>query len=179
MIQQSIARRYARALFESVGPDLERANNELAGTAKAFEESTAVAAVFTDPRFDEATRNRTLEQIITAGGYHPMVANLLRLLNDRERLAELPMIARVFRDMVDAQVGRVRATVISASELPADMVQQLANALSKATNKQVVLEAQQDSEILGGVVAKVGNVVYDGSLRTQLNTLRRELNERA
>lgn len=179
MIQQSIARRYARALFESVGSDLERANNELAGTAKAFEESPAVAAVFTDPRFDKETRDRTLEQIITAGGFHPMVANLLRLLNDRERLAELPMIALVFRDMVDAELGRVRATVTSAAVLPGDMVQQLANALSRATNKQVVLEARQDPALLGGIVASVGNVVYDGSLRTQLNSLRRELIERA
>ncbi|WP_373047597.1 ATP synthase F1 subunit delta [Vulgatibacter sp.] len=179
MIQQSIARRYARALFESVGTDLERAGNELAGTANALEESPEVAAVFTDPRFDKSTRDRTLEQILAAGGFHPMVANLLRLLNDRERMSELPQIARVFRDMVDEQVGRVRARVTSATVLPAEMVQSIANALSKATSKQVVLEADQDPAILGGLVAHVGNVVYDGSLRTQLESLRRELNERA
>lgn len=179
MIQQSIARRYARALFESVGSDLERAGTELAGMAKAFEDSPDVVAVFADPRIDKSTRDRVLEGILGAADLHPMVANTLRLLNDRDRMAEVPMIARVFRDMVDAEVGRLRATVTSATALSDDMVQKLASALSGATNKKVVLEARQDEGILGGVVAHVGNVVYDGSLRTQLETMRRELNQRA
>lgn len=179
MIQQSIARRYARALFEAVGTEYERAANELAGTAKALEESPEVAAVFTDPRYEKATRDRVLEQILTAGGFHPMVGNLLRLLNERERMSEVPAISRVFQDMVDAKVGRVRAVVTSATALPPETVQGLADALSKATNKQVALQAQLDPTLLGGVVAHVGNVVYDGSLRTQLQSLRRELTERA
>lgn len=179
MIQQSIARRYARALFEAVGTDFERAANELAGTAKALVESPEVAAVFTDPRFEKPVRDRTLEQILAAGGFHPMVANLLRLLNDRERIGEVPAIARVFQDMVDAKVGRVRAVVTSATALPRETVQSLADALSKATSKQVALEAKLDPALLGGVVAHVGNVVYDGSLRTQLASMRRELLERA
>jgi F-type H+-transporting ATPase subunit delta len=179
LIQQSIARRYARALFEAVGTDFERASTELAGIAKALGESPEFEAVYTDPRFDKSTRDRILEQIIAAGGLHPLVANTLRLLNDRDRIAEVPAIARVFQDMVDAKVGRVRALVTSATALPQDMVQQLADSLSKATNKQVALEAKLDPTLLGGLVAQVGNVVYDGSLRTQLATLRRELTERA
>lgn len=178
MIQQSIARRYARALFESVGTDFERAGNELAGVAQAME-APEVTALFTDPRVDRASRSRTLEAVLAAGGFLPMVANFLRLLNDRDRLGAVPAIALVFRDMADQQVGRVRAKITSAVPLTPDMVQQLQSALSKATNKQVAIETSLDQKILGGVVAQVGNVVYDGSLRTQLESLRRELAGRA
>lgn len=175
MIQQSIARRYARALFESVGADHERASNELAGIAKAFEDAPEAVAVFTDPRFDRATRERVLEQILAAANPLPQVANLLRLLNDRERMGELPGIARVFQTMVDEAIGRLRATVTSASQLPQELVDRLAEKLAQATQKKVVLEARRDPAILGGLVAHVGDVVYDGSLRTQLASLRREL----
>lgn len=179
LIQSSIARRYARALFEAMGPDFERASDELAGMARAFDESSELRAIFTDPRTDKATRDRVIESIITAGNFHPMVANALRLLNDRERMAHVPMMARVYGEMVDRQSGRIRAKVTSAAPLTPDLVGRLQTSLTQATRKNVVLETAEDSSLLGGVVAQVGNVVYDGSLRTQLESLRRELTERA
>lgn len=179
LIQQSIARRYARALFESVGSDYERAGRELAVVAGAFEESPDAVALFTSPQIESSVRSATIEQIIAAGNLHPMVANTLRLLNDRDRLAEVPMLARMFGELVDEKVGRVRATLTSAEPLPESVVRRIEAALGEATNKQVAVTTELDRSILGGVVARVGNVVYDGSLRTQLESLRRELTSRA
>lgn len=179
LIQQSIARRYARALFESVGTGFERAGNELAGVARAFEESPEVVAVFTSPQVESSVRSATLERIIAAGSFHPLVSNVLRLLNDRERMGEVPMVARVFGELVDERMGRLRATLTSAEPLPAEMVERIEAALGQATQKQVAVKTELDPSMLGGVVARVGNVVYDGSLRTQLESLRRELTSRA
>lgn len=178
LIQQSIARRYARALFESVGGDFERVGEELAAVADALTGSDEALALFTDPRFDRSTRTKAIEQIIEAAKVHPLLGNLLRLLNDRERIAELPQITRVYRDMADAQGGRLRATLTSAAPLPAEMIDRMAAALAQATDKKVILDTREDPALLGGVVAQVGNVVYDGSLRTQLESLRRELSGR-
>lgn len=179
MIQQSIARRYARALFESVGSEFERAGRELAGVAGAFEESPEVVAVFTSPQVERSARQEALERIIAAGNFHPMVANTLRLMSDRDRLAELPMLARMFGELVDERAGRIRATLTSAQPLPEAMVRDIEAALGEATQKQVAVRTELDARLLGGVVATVGNVVYDGSLRTQLESLRRELTSRA
>lgn len=180
MIQQSIARRYARALFESVGSaDAERVGKEIASIARALEESQELRDLFQDPRVDRATRTRILEQLIEASGFHPLLANMLRLLNDRNRLGHLPMIERLYRDLVDAQFGRLRARVTFATPLDPEVVGKIERQLGEATGKKVSLETAIDPSILGGIVAHLGNVVYDGSLRTQLELMRRELTERA
>jgi F-type H+-transporting ATPase subunit delta len=101
--------------------------------------------------------------------------SFLRLLVDRRRLGELPDIARSYRDLVDAQVGRVRGTVTSAQPLPPDDLERVRKALAETTRKSLVLEPRTDPAILGGLVAQVGPTVWDGSLRTQLERLRKEL----
>jgi F-type H+-transporting ATPase subunit delta len=104
-----------------------------------------------------------------------VLRNFLRLLVDRSRLAMLPDIARLFRDMADEKAGRVRGTVVSAIPLDPQSIRQLESILSRVVQKQVVLETRVDREILGGVSTQVGSVVYDGTLRSQLDELKRAL----
>ena len=101
--------------------------------------------------------------------------NFLRLLVDRHRLASLPDIARLFRDMADEKAGRVRGTVVSAVPLDPQSIRQLESTLSRVVQKQVVLDTRVDQEVLGGVSTQVGSVVFDGTLRTQLDDLKRAL----
>lgn len=179
MINWSIARRYARALYEALAADHERADEELAAMSRALEASPELAVVLEDPRLSREERLAIIEKIIGALNLLPAVANLLRLLADRNRLDQLPGIAEVFGGFVDAKLGRVRGEVVSAGPIDRALIERLESVLTDATGKKVILESEENPQILGGLVARIGNVVYDGSLRTQLETLRRELGSRA
>jgi F-type H+-transporting ATPase subunit delta len=104
-----------------------------------------------------------------------MTKNFALLLLDRERIPQLPDIARELRLMVDEKAGRVRATVTSARALPAEQVAQIQATLEKATGKKVLLDKAEDPSLLGGVVAKLGDTVYDGSVRSQLERMREQI----
>lgn len=179
LIKWSIARRYARALFEALGTEHERASAELAATSRALEAAPELAVVLEDPRLTREERLALIEKIVGALDLLPAVANLLRLLGDRNRIDQLPGIAQVFGGLVDAQVGRVRGEIFSAAPIGRELVERLESVLADATGKKVILQSAENPQILGGLVARIGNVVYDGSLRTQLETLRRELGSRA
>jgi F-type H+-transporting ATPase subunit delta len=105
----------------------------------------------------------------------PVLANTLRLLVDRHRLGFLPDISRLFRDMADAQAGRVRGHVTSAAPLSPEALEGVRTALQQLTQRNVILETRVDPALLGGVSAQVGSLLYDGSLKTQLELMRREL----
>lgn len=175
MIQTSIARRYARALFETVGPAFERAGAEMKAIADAMAGDSPLARLFSDPSASRQDRRSVLEGIIEKAGLDPLVGNFLRILDDRNRLLELPSISEAFAALVDEKAGRIRATILSAEPLPPEVIAKLQQALSRATEKTVEIETALDRSLLGGVVAQVGNFVYDGSLRTQLSRLRRDL----
>jgi F-type H+-transporting ATPase subunit delta len=111
------------------------------------------------------------------GAVEPSLANTLRLLVDRNRLTYLPDIARVYREMADARAGRVRGHVTSATKLPQETLEMLRKNLQQITQRDVILESTEDAKLLGGMSAQVGSVLFDGSVRTQLEQLRRELKQ--
>jgi F-type H+-transporting ATPase subunit delta len=102
-------------------------------------------------------------------------ANFLLLLADRARLAYLPAIIQEFRDLADGRLGRVRAKVTSAVPLSPDEAKGIAERLAQGRKAQVIVETAVDPALLGGVVAQVGSLVYDGSVRSQLEELRRAM----
>jgi F-type H+-transporting ATPase subunit delta len=98
-------------------------------------------------------------------------------LGDRNRLASLGDVVGAFGELADQELGRLRAKVTSAVPLDDASVAAIAERLSTTTKKQVIVERAVDPAILGGVVAQVGSLVYDGSLRTQLEDLRTALKQ--
>ncbi len=177
MIDASVARRYARALL-SVGLEEgrhEQIGDELSGVLTALEKSRDAAAFLTHPGFTAEQRHMAVTAVAEALGLSPTVVNFLRLLVDRQRIGDLPAIGRAYRALLDAQVGRVRATVVSARPLADGEAQRLRDAIAKMTGRTIVLEAKTDPSIIGGVVAQVGATQLDGSLRTQLEKMRQEL----
>jgi F-type H+-transporting ATPase subunit delta len=87
------------------------------------------------------------------------------------------MISRELDRMIEEKAGRVSAEVTSAKPLDPSQLSQITAALEKLSGKKVSVSTKQDPDLLGGVVAKVGDTVYDGSLRTQLRTSRDELSK--
>jgi F-type H+-transporting ATPase subunit delta len=97
------------------------------------------------------------------------------LLLDGERMAEVPAISREVDAMIEARAGRVAAEVTSAQALTPAQLASITAGLEKISGKKVVVTKKEDPSILGGVIAKVGDVIYDGSVRSQLRNLREEL----
>ncbi|HYO56876.1 ATP synthase F1 subunit delta [Archangium sp.] len=181
MVNVSIARRYARALLD-VATESGRADavsEQLSTFSSAFAQNRELADILFNPAYTREQRARVVEALLKAlGPVEPVLGNTLRLMVDRNRLVYLPDIARLYRDMADAQAGRLRGHVTSAVPLPPDTLQTLAGTLKQLTQRNVVLEARVDPTVLGGVAAQVGSTLYDGTLRTQLEQLRRELKQR-
>jgi F-type H+-transporting ATPase subunit delta len=180
MANVSISRRYARALL-SVAQEANRVDavaQQLTALAGVLQQSPELADVVQNPAYTRAQRERVVEALLgVVGGVEPALANGLRLLNDRNRLGYLPDIARLFRDMADAKAGRVRGHVTSAVRLPDDALVRLQSQLTVLTKLDVVLDARVDPSVIGGVSAQVGGTLYDGTLRSQLEDMRRQLKQ--
>jgi F-type H+-transporting ATPase subunit delta len=177
MISGSLARRYARALLD-VGIDKgthEKLAQEIDDLAAAYGSARDLQEALTNPVFPRQQRRAVLESVLARVGVSTETKNFALLLLDRERVQVLPAIARELRAMVDEKVGRVRATVTSARPLPADHLAQIQTTLEKATGKKVLLDKAEDPSLLGGVVAKLGDTVYDGSVRSQLERMREQI----
>ncbi|MCY1000230.1 ATP synthase F1 subunit delta [Myxococcus sp. MISCRS1] len=178
MVNVSIARRYARALLDvsSEAGRIDAVAEQLTAFADILAKNPELADVLHNPAYSRAQRSQVVEGVMKlVPGLEPVLANTLRLLVDRNRLVYAHDIARLFRDMADARAGRVRGNVTSAAALPADTLAQLRQTLQQLTQRDVILETRVDPSLLGGVSAQVGSVLYDGSLRTQLDQMRREL----
>ncbi|HVE81419.1 MAG TPA: ATP synthase F1 subunit delta [Myxococcales bacterium] len=181
MVNVSIARRYARALLEVAVETgtLEAATEQLASFAQVLQKNQDLADILLNPAFTRPQRTAVVEALFkAAGGLTPAVSNLMRLLVDRGRLGYLPDISRVFLEMADQRAGVVRGKVTSAVPLSPESLQKLEQALEKLTRRKVSLQTRVDPRVLGGVAAQVGSVVYDGTLRSQLDELKRTLSHR-
>jgi F-type H+-transporting ATPase subunit delta len=181
MANVSIARRYARALIDVAAESnkLDQVGEQLRSFVEALSSSTELNDLLVNPAYSRAQRVAVVEAITMAqGGVEPEVSNFLKLAVDRNRMLYLPDIARLYRDLADQRANRVRGKVTTAVPMSAAGLEKLAHVLAGVTERNVVLETKVDPELLGGVSAQVGSVMYDGSLRTQLEGLRRELTRR-
>ena len=177
MIDASVARRYARALL-SLGLDEDRHEqfgDELNRVLQALDQSSEAAALLRDPGYTAEQRQGAVAALASELELSPMVVSFLRLLVDRQRIADLPQIGRSYRALLDVQVGRVRATVTSAVQLSDQETVHLRESIEKMTGRTIVLDTRTDPSIIGGVVTQVGATQLDGSLRTQLERMREAL----
>jgi F-type H+-transporting ATPase subunit delta len=175
----SLARRYAKALFGLAADKkaVDKVGTDLRSLRAAFAASPELADVFGSTSYPRAKRRAILDAILQRVAAHDLVKTFTYLLLDKERLTTLPDISREIDAMIEDKAGRVQAQVISATALTPAQLTAITTALEKLSGKKIVLEKKQDPELLGGVVAKVGDVVYDGSLRTQLRALRDQLSK--
>jgi len=174
----AVARRYATALVELTDAEgsLQEVEKDLARVAALVDGAPALADVLQTPGFKAEERHAVLEQILGKLGVHKHTRNFLFVLNDRNRLAALAGIVEAFGELYDERTGRVRAQVTSAKGLDAASITTLRNHLQSITGaKEVIVREDVDPALLGGIVTRVGDLVLDGSVRTQLRLLRDQL----
>jgi F-type H+-transporting ATPase subunit delta len=174
-LRSAASRRYASALLESVSKSeasLDGALKDLSAFAKATEESFDLKNALLNPLFTDNERMKVMNAVMEAMHVSPIVQRFLVLLVERDRMAEIGEIAEAFTALADERRGRVRAEVQSASPLTPEAMDRLRRALEKSTGKTIDLDVQVDPELLGGLRARVGSLVFDGSIRSELERLR-------
>jgi F-type H+-transporting ATPase subunit delta len=173
----SLSRRYAKALlslgvesqtYDAIGKEIDR-------MATTITSSDELRAALGNPSFSGEKRRGVVEDLIKRLALSKPVRSFVLLLLDKGRLDKLPDIARAYQGLVDEHANRVRATVTSAKALDPATADRIKKTLEKQTGKTVVLEQKTDPSLLGGMTTQLGDTVYDGSVRTQLEQLRASL----
>jgi F-type H+-transporting ATPase subunit delta len=170
MVKGSIGRRWAKALF-AIGEEkgtLVGLVREVQRAAEVWDGSEELQTTLGNPLLAESTRFKVWEAVVRRLGSSPIGTNFFKLLFDKGRVSQLPAIARELQVLSDQRDNRLRAEVIGAGPVPETLVQQLRMALQKKTGQAVVVTTKQDPSLIGGIVTRIGDLMYDGSIRAQL-----------
>jgi F-type H+-transporting ATPase subunit delta len=178
MSLRTSANRYAKALFDvaiAENNDLAQVDRDLQALVAMMHESPDLAQASGRSGVTEAARKSLMEAVADKMALSAPVKKLLVLLAESRKIDRVPDLAIAFRERLLAHQNIVRAEITSAVALSPEKTKALADRLGQVTGKQVDLSVTVDPDLLGGVVAKIGSTVYDGSVRTQLQRMRAEL----
>jgi F-type H+-transporting ATPase subunit delta len=131
--------------------------------------------VLLSPAVPAARKRNVVARLGQTLGLHPMVRNFLWVVIDHRRTGSLDEIAQTLEDVLDEKLGRVRAHVLSAIELPGTDKLLVEAELRRKTGKEVRSDFRVDPELLGGISVQIGSTIYDGSVRGQLAAVRTRL----
>jgi F-type H+-transporting ATPase subunit delta len=177
VIDTTLSKRYATALVEIAQEQnaLDKYAGDLDSLSKLVEESRDFREILMNPVFTRDDKKKIAGPVLKKMGADPMVINFVYLLIDRKRIDQLTGIEKAFRAKVDEIRGITRGQIISAEPLGAAELGRVTDILAKVTGKQVMVTTKVDPSLIGGLVARVGDMVFDGTIRTQLNQLKESL----
>jgi len=175
---RTAALRYARALFDVAlkeQQDLERVERELAAFSNLVKEHDELSRALLNPAIPAPRKRAAVAELLKRTTMTSVVAKLLTLLAERDRLIILPDIVDAFRQRVMDHRRIVRAEITTAMPLEPARAQAIERALAQATGLQVTLAATVDPSIIGGVVTRIRSTVYDSSVTGQLARMKKTL----
>ena len=177
MPKAASGRRYAQAVFQIAMErgELDSWLDDLTLLARALENSE-LSDLLDAPQIS-ASRKREIIRDTLGQTVGPLALNVLSLLASRNIASTMPSVVSYYERLLDASRGVERAEVISAVPLDDRQLGQVVELLKVVANKEIRLAARTDSEIIGGIITKVGDRVIDGSVRTRLESMKRALVE--
>ena len=177
MRSHAAARRYARALFSLASEDrnVEPVREELRRIDALLTATPALHDALFRPLHPVTERRGVLERVGERMNLSRSVMNFMLFLIDQRRLVEFEAIRAEYERLADEAAGKLQADVVSASPLSPDQRERLRRALAARAGREVALEVRVDPSLIGGAIARVGGLIFDGSLRTQLAQLRDNL----
>lgn len=172
-----VGRRYAKALLELAQEQgkAKQVTKDIGALSEAWKASAELRDIITNPVVPKAVLRATIDAIMDRLGTSKLLRNTVGLLADRGRLGHLEDVLDAFNELAEAQSGRVRAEVISAKPLSDAYYSRLQDKLQRATGREIVLVKRQDPSLIGGVVTRIGDSVFDGSLSNRLSELKETL----
>ena len=173
----SISRRYAKALLLIGQEDgqAETYRTELEGINALMEKEKDLGQVINNPLHVTTERKKVLQAVIGKLDLSIVMKSFLLLLFDKGRFGYLASINENYQFLADELKGVARASLTSATELSDETIDKIRDSLSKMTNKEVKLDIKQDPDLIGGIVTQIGDLVLDGSIKTQLLNMRESL----
>ncbi len=176
----AVAHRYARALVDIVMAAAsplkpEDAVTQLRSVDALIQESPELKTALLTPAIQNSRKRAVMAELLARIGGSPLMRNFVYVVIDHRRIGIMSEIREAFELQLDERLGFVRAEVSSAAPLNAPQSAGLESELSKLTGKRMRLRFDVDPELLGGVVARIGSTVYDGSVRGELRQLGRKL----
>jgi F-type H+-transporting ATPase subunit delta len=180
MTLSAVASRYARALADVVTASAstlrpEAAVSELRAFEAALQSSAELRNALISPAVPASRKRAVVGRIADALKLSRISQNLLFVLIDHRRIALLSAVVHSFELIVDERLGFARAEVASARELTDAQRAALNAELERLTGKRIRMRFAVDESLIGGVVARIGSTVYDGSVRGQLSSMGRRL----
>lgn len=174
MKQIILAKRYAKAMF-SIGKEqkqFEEYGKNLNALAQLYKDQPEVRDALVNPLYPLAVRQSVIEKIVVSLTVDKFMGNFLKLLVDKNRAVILPEIAESYQTMVDNEQNISHGSIVTASKLTKALTNKIQNTLEKLTGRKIVLKTSVDPSIIGGMIATVGDLELDGSIRTQLAGLK-------
>jgi F-type H+-transporting ATPase subunit delta len=177
---KTAAIRYARALLDVAVKEkanLEQIESELSQFAGLFKQYPLLEKVLLNPAVPVPRKRAAVTDLLAQTRFMPIVSKLLALLADRDRLVLVPDLLAAYSDRLLDFRGVVRAEVTTASPLDAPRADAIQKGLTALTGRTVLLATKIDPAIIGGLVARIGSTVYDGSVARQLEKMKERLVE--
>ncbi len=173
----AIARRYAKALLLIGKEDgqTETYREELNAFEALVKNQAALEQALINPLYDAVDRRKVLGAVLEKLGLSKVMNSFLLLLFEKGRVGFLSNINDFYQKLADELKGVARASLVSAKELSSETVEKIRASLSKKTGKDIILEIDQDPSLIGGIVTRIGDLVLDGSVKTQLLNMRESL----
>jgi F-type H+-transporting ATPase subunit delta len=173
----AIARRYAKALLLIGKEDgqIEQYREELDNVAQLMIQEKSLAHTIANPLHQSGERKQVLQKVIEKLNLSKVMSAFMLLLFEKGRIGFLSSINDFYQMLADEVKGVARASLVSASALTAEAIEKIRSALSRKTGKEVVLQVEQDPGLIGGIVTRIGDLVLDGSIKTQLLNMRETL----
>jgi len=177
MTARASASRYARALFDVARNEsiVERAEQDLTAFAALLSAHPTLQSTLTHPAIPGQKKKNLTQELASRLQLSIPVTKVLMMLAERDRLAALPDLLEIYRERLLDHQQVIRAEVTTAEEISGERATELSDRLSRATGRRVTLTTKVDPAILGGVVTRIGSIVYDGSLAAQLAKMRERL----
>jgi F-type H+-transporting ATPase subunit delta len=174
---QAVARRYAVALADVVTSrgESQEIREELSAWESLMQANPQLSEIFRHPTIPHEQKRGVLNELIKRSRARPTTANFLQVLLQNHRLADLSEINRQFVQELDRRAGVVNAQVTTARPVSSEMQEALSARLAEVTGSKVRLEFGVDNDLIGGVVTRIGSTLYDGSVRGQLQQIRRKM----
>jgi F-type H+-transporting ATPase subunit delta len=174
-----VAKRYAQALFDLAGEekDYMKFQGELKTMNSLIEGSRDLKEFFGNPVFEDSEKKAVLVEVLKKTSISPLMQNFLKLLVDKGRINSLADISECYEGLVFQALKMSRVNVRTAFPLNDDTVGKIKAMLEKMTGKSVEMMVEQDPSLIAGMVVKIGDKVYDGSIKSQLNNIRQLLGE--
>ena len=173
----ALGRRYAKALLDLAREkgEIDSVLRDVGALSDAWSSSRELREIVQNPVIPRPALKASVDALMEKLGSSATVRNTVNLLADKGRLGHLDEVLAELDALAEAETGRVRVEVVSAKPLADAYYERLAEKFKRVTDREVVLVKKEDPSLIGGVITRIGDQLFDGSIRNRLSELRETL----